>query len=183
MPLELLIWLFSSNAHFALRNVCLTTNDIANRITRVYETETYDYPVQIQESLSEFSSNLGYNISTFAAANLKGTNLPVPNAPAAPPPATHKTLPHALVRASTAAANGVANATQTSADDKLARTLALFAQGWERIAEGRLEQDDAIREHFLHPWQTTLNTSINVAMKARQAVKVSRLELDAAKQT
>jgi len=35
----------------------------------------------------------------------------------------------------------------------------------------------------LHPWQTTLNASIAVAMKARQAVKTSRLELDAAKQT
>jgi hypothetical protein len=35
----------------------------------------------------------------------------------------------------------------------------------------------------LHPWQTTLNASIAVAMKARQAVRVSRLELDAAKQT
>jgi hypothetical protein len=153
------------------------------KITRVYESETYDYPVQIQESLSEFSSSLGYNITSFAAANLKGTNLPVPNAPAAPPPAPHKTLPHALVRASTSAANAIGGATASSTDDKLGRTLALYAQGWERIALARLEQDNAIRETFLHPWQTTLNTSINVAMKARQAVKVSRLELDSAKQT
>ena len=40
-----------------------------------------------------------------------------------------------------------------------------------------------MQENFLHPWQTTLNASIAVAMKARQAVRVSRLELDAAKQT
>ncbi|TFY50721.1 hypothetical protein EVJ58_g10919, partial [Rhodofomes roseus] len=35
---------------------------------------------------------------------------------------------------------------------------------------------------FLQPWQTTLSTSIAVAMKARQAVRGSRLELDSAKQ-
>ena len=54
--------------------------------------------------------------------------------------------------------------------------------GWDKIASARLEQDAAIQQGFLHPWQTTLNTSIAVAMKARQAVKASRLELDAAKQ-
>jgi hypothetical protein len=59
----------------------------------------------------------------------------------------------------------------------------LYADGWDKIAAARLEHDAGIRENFLHPWQTTLNTSISVAMKARQAVKVSRLELDAAKQT
>jgi hypothetical protein len=45
-----------------------------------------------------------------------------------------------------------------------------------------LGQDEHIRQYFLQPWQATLNTSIAVAMKARQAVKVSRLELDSAKQ-
>ena len=46
----------------------------------------------------------------------------------------------------------------------------------------RVDQYLAIRERFLLPWQTTLSTSIAVAMKARQAVRVSRLKLDAAKQ-
>lgn len=40
-----------------------------------------------------------------------------------------------------------------------------------------------IIERYLQPWQVTLNSSIAVAMKARAAVRVSRLELDAAKQT
>ncbi|TFY73569.1 hypothetical protein EWM64_g10442, partial [Hericium alpestre] len=49
------------------------------KITKVYETEAYDYPTQVQESLAEFGSALGHNITTFAASNLKGTNLPAPN--------------------------------------------------------------------------------------------------------
>ena len=35
----------------------------------------------------------------------------------------------------------------------------------------------------MYPWQATLNNSIAVALKARQAVASSRLELDAAKQS
>ncbi|KAF8955888.1 BAR domain-containing family protein [Flammula alnicola] len=151
------------------------------KITKVYESETYDYPVQIQESLSEFSSSIGYNITSFAATNLKGTNLPAPAAPAAPPPSQHKTLPHALTRAAHSAA-AIVSAGPAEAD-RLGKALGLYAGGFEKVATARLEQDAAIQDNFLHPWQTTLNASIAVAMKARQAVRVSRLELDAAKQS
>ena len=153
------------------------------RITKVYESETYDYPVQIQESLSEISSSIGYNITSFAATNLKGTNLPVPAAPTAPPAAPHKTLPHALVRAAHTAATTVSTTAPSAETDRLGKALGLYAQGWERVAGARLDQDANIADNFLHPWQTTLNTSIAVALKARQAVKLSRLELDAAKQS
>jgi len=60
--------------------------------------------------------------------------------------------------------------------------LGLFAQGWDKVALARVEQDRAIQDRFLQPWQITLNASVSVAMKARSAVKVSRLDLDAAKQ-
>ncbi|XP_006457175.1 hypothetical protein AGABI2DRAFT_139666 [Agaricus bisporus var. bisporus H97] len=151
------------------------------KITRVYDNETYDYPNQIQESISELSTSIGYNITSFAAQNLKGTNLPTPAAPAAPEN-QHKTLPHALTRASATAHATIAN-TVGGEQDKLGKALGLYAQGLDKVASARVEQDITIQDGFLHPWQTTLNTSINVAMKARQAVKLSRLELDAAKQS
>ena len=154
------------------------------RITKVYESETYDYPVQIQESISELSSSIGYNLTSFAATNLKGTKIPAPNAPSPPPPSQHKTLPHALSRASHTAAGTISQTTPRGGDgDKLSKALVLFGSGWDRVAAARLDQDAAIQDNFLHPWQTTLNASIAVAMKARRAVGVSRLELDAAKQS
>lgn len=141
--------------------------------------------MQIQESISELSSSIGYNLTSFAASNLKGTNLPVPAAPASPPASQHKTLPHALSRAAHSAAGTISHAASAGgvAGDKLSKALALYATGWDRVASARLDQDAAIQDNFLHPWQTTLNASIAVAMKARQAVRVSRLELDAAKQS
>jgi hypothetical protein len=116
---------------------------------------------------------------------LKGTNLPVPTSPTQPPAHPHKTLPHALARAATSAATVVVGpgAAPNESGDKLGKALALYANGWDRVAAARLDQDDAIATNFLAPWQQTLNTSISLAMRARQAVRVSRLELDAAKQT
>ena len=156
-------------------------SDVATRITKAYESESYDYPTQIQESITELSTTIGHGITNFAATNLKGTNLPAPN-PVAPVAAQHKTLPHALGRAATNAAT-VLHAAPGGNDDKLGRALGLYAGVWEAIAGARVQQDDAIQRQYLFPWQTTLSTSINVAMKARQAVRASRLELDTAKQS
>lgn len=69
-----------------------------------------------------------------------------------------------------------------SKDDKLTPALTAYGTAWEKIAAARLQQDETIRTAFLQPWQQTLSTNISVAIKARQAVRTSRLELDAAKQ-
>jgi hypothetical protein len=68
-------------------------------------------------------------------------------------------------------------------DDRLGRALAAYAGAWERVADARVQQDGAIQSQYLVPWKATLNNSIESAMKARVAVRTSRLELDAAKQT
>ncbi|KLO11967.1 hypothetical protein SCHPADRAFT_905552 [Schizopora paradoxa] len=152
------------------------------KIAKVYENEGYDYPTQIQESITQLSTTIGHGITNFAATSLKGTNIPAPS-PVAAAPVQHKTLPHALGRAATTAATTLQGAAGNAGDDKLARAMGVYASAWEKIAAARVEQDAAIRTKFLQPWQTTLSTSIAVAMKARQAVNSSRLELDAAKQT
>ncbi|KAG1740762.1 BAR domain-containing family protein [Suillus paluster] len=151
------------------------------KVTKAYENESYDYPTQIQESISELSTTIGHGITNFAATNLKGTNLPAPS-PVAPQLAQHKTLPHALGRAATNAAAALQH-TPGGNEDKLGKALTVYAEVFDNIASARIQQDDSIQRQYLYPWQTTLSTSINVAMKARQAVRVSRLELDAAKQT
>jgi len=146
------------------------------RITRVYESETYDYPTQMQESLVELSSNVAHNVTSFAATNLKGTSIPTP-AVAPPPKTVHKTLPHALSRAA------LAGAASLGPDIRLGKALDLYGNALSKVGSARLDQDESIVERFLLPWQATLNSSIAVALKARAAVRASRLELDSAKQT
>ncbi|KAG5349109.1 hypothetical protein C0989_005834 [Termitomyces sp. Mn162] len=161
--------------------VAMLTPLMPRRIIKVYEHKSYNYFTYVQESIHELSSFLSYNISSFTTTNLKGTNLPIPASPAVPPPTQHKTLPHALLHA-TATANNAIQATAPGPNDTLTKALALYAAAYERVALAHLDHDAAVQLNFLHPWQITLNTSIAIAIKARQAVRVSRLELDATKQ-
>jgi len=145
------------------------------KVTSVYATP-YDYPTQIQESLSDLSSSITHQLTSFAAANLKGTSLPVP-AVSPVTPQQPKTLPHAMGRAAAAGAMSIGE------NDRLGKALKEYALAFEKIGEARQMEDDTILEVFVAPWQATLNNSIAIAMKSRQAVRTSRLELDAAKQT
>jgi hypothetical protein len=151
------------------------------RVTKAFESETYDYPSQIQESVAELGANISRGVTNFAANNLKGTNLPAPSPTTAPDP-QHKTLPHALSRAAHTSSSILAQA-PGGKDDRLGKALAGYGGAWEKIGDVRVQHDDAIVSGFLAPWQQNLQTSINVAVKARHAVRLSRLELDAAKQT
>ena len=56
-----------------------------------------------------------------------------------------------------------------------------YALAEEKVGEARLEQDNAIQQRFLAPWNTTLNTNIMFATRARRAVENARLSLDATK--
>jgi len=144
------------------------------KVMKVFESESYDYPLQVQESLSEFGTTLSTNISNFAATNFKGTSFS-PTSPAAQSTTLHKTLPHALARTTSNASD------MLGSDDRLGKALSVYSSSFQKIAEARLITQSAIQSRFLKPWQLNLNSSIAVAMKARVAVKASRLELDSRK--
>ncbi|KLT43590.1 hypothetical protein CC85DRAFT_307504 [Cutaneotrichosporon oleaginosum] len=143
------------------------------KITKVYETEAYDYPSDLAENLSEVGHQAQAAWASFASKNLKNTPIPVP----VEKPTEHlpKTLPHALSRAA------AAGATQLTAEDRLGAALGTYAVATEKVGEARLTQDQMIAERFVTPWQATLSTSIGLAMKARANVKTARLELDSAR--
>ena len=66
-------------------------------------------------------------------------------------------------------------------EDPLATGLEKFALASERVGEARLAQDAQIQSRFLAGWNTTLNTNLNFATRARKNVEKSRLSLDAVK--
>lgn len=59
--------------------------------------------------------------------------------------------------------------------------LEKFALASEKIGEARLAQDAQIQSRFLAGWNTTLNTNLMFATKARRNVENSRLMLDSTK--
>ncbi|OWZ54172.1 cytoplasmic protein [Cryptococcus neoformans c45] len=146
------------------------------KITKVHERESYDYPSDVTEGISEVGHQAASAWNTFANKNLKNTNLPIPiPSPTASTPHQPKTLSHALSRAAKS------GATELGAEDRLGVSLGIYGAALEKIGDARISQDQVITERFVTPWQATLSTSIGLAMKARQNVKTSRLELDAAR--
>lgn len=67
--------------------------------------------------------------------------------------------------------------------DPLGLALTKFAEAHDKIGSAQLVQDNDILISFLQPWQTTLDTSIQLAKNARNTVKQSRLWLDSCKQS
>ena len=66
-------------------------------------------------------------------------------------------------------------------EDPLATALEKYALAMERVGEARLAQDAQIQSRYLAGWNTTLNTNLMFATRARKNVEKARLTLDAAK--
>ncbi|CAZ82086.1 unnamed protein product [Tuber melanosporum] len=142
-------------------------------VTAQYGNESYDYPPNLRESIVDLSRTtfekvqlLG-NASTAAEAQ---NILTKPGTKTAP-----KTFPHAIGRASLAAAHSLDPA------EPLAAALEKYALASEQVGEARLHQDAQIVSRFNSAFTTTLNTNLMFATKARKNVENARLSLDAAK--
>lgn len=132
---------------------------------------------QIQESMNLLSTQVTHSVTSWAASAAKGTNLP-PIQPTSAPENVHRTLAHALSRASAsgaiqlgASATNIAGlsttaggASETAQPTRLGEALQKFALAQDRLGNTRLSQDDEIREGFLKPWQS-FGSQINVANK------------------
>lgn len=145
------------------------------RVAKVYDTETYDYPTQLQESVSELGGSIAHNLTFWAAQATKGTNLPQPTVVEAPAE-VHKTLPHALSRAAASGAVEVGTS-------RLSNALKTYALVQDKVGNARIDQDEEISKNFIQPWSATLHSSIQAAVKSRANVKTARISLDACRST
>ncbi|CAG8449760.1 14267_t:CDS:2 [Acaulospora colombiana] len=144
------------------------------RVTRIYTNSSYDYPGQLQESVAELSRNVSDQLKILTLSASERAELETREAETSVPP-QHKTLPHALARA---AAQG---AELLGTEDPLGVALIKYATVQERLGEHRIKMDNEITQKFVQPFNTTLNTNIQFAMKARRNVQSARLSLDAIK--
>lgn len=90
-----------------------------------------------------------------------------------------KTFSHAIARSSLAGSQTLA--TTATGEDPLATALEKYALASEKVGEARLAQDAQIQSRFLAGWNTTLNTNLMFAAKARRNVENARLMLDSVK--
>lgn len=153
------------------------------RTIKTYESEAYDYPHALQESVTHGAQHLGHTLSTWAAQATKSA------APAAPASETHpRTLSHAIARSATAAAMDLSQCPAKvpayaegelvdTTESKLAELLRRFAVAQDAVGHARLHQDQSIVYSFLVVWNT-FGAQIQLALRARQQVRDARLHLD-----
>lgn len=143
-----------------------------------YSNEAYDYPPNIRESFNDLGRTINEKVTLLSQA---GSPAEAQAALTAPPTAKPqpKTFNHAIARASLAGSQTLAQ--NTEGEDPLASALEKYALAEEKVGEARLAQDSQIQSRFLAGWNTTLNTNLMFAAKARKNVENARLTLDSVK--
>jgi len=142
------------------------------RVTKIHTSSSYDYPGQLQETVKELSRSVGdqLKILTQGSSESREAEKAESSAPSQP-----KTYHHALARTSAQGAELLGT------EDPLGAALIKYAAVQERLGDHRVKMDSEITQKFVQPFNTTLNTTIQFAMRARRNVNSTRLALDSAK--
>lgn len=149
------------------------------KITQNYESESYDYPTNLQESFTDFSKNITNRVSNLskattpaeAQAALINTN----HGEFKPP----KTLYHALSRATD---GSVLTSSAENDQDPLIKALDLYSGNLNKIANARLGQDQLIKTKFNKPLITTLRSLLSQSSNIQKKVEQKRIDYDLARQ-
>jgi Bin/amphiphysin/Rvs domain for vesicular trafficking len=145
-----------------------------------YANEPYDYPPNIRESFNDLGRTITEKVHLLSTATSPAEAQAAITAPPTAKPQP-KTFSHAIARASLASSQLLQNQHSGAGEDPLATALEKYALACEKVGEARLSQDALIQNRFLAGWNTTLNTNLMFATRARKNVENARLMLDAAK--
>ncbi|PYI33188.1 hypothetical protein BP00DRAFT_434798 [Aspergillus indologenus CBS 114.80] len=148
------------------------------QVTSQYSNEAYDYPPNIRESFNDLGRTINEKVSLLSQASSPAEAQAALIAPPSAKPQP-KTFNHAIARASLAGSQTLAQSAH--GEDPLATALEKYALAEEKVGEARLAQDAQIQSRFLAGWNTTLNTNLMFAAKARKNVENARLMLDSIK--
>ncbi|KAK5087678.1 BAR domain-containing protein [Exophiala xenobiotica] len=151
-------------------------------VTNQYSKEAYDYPPNIQESFTDLGRSISDKVSLLSHASSPAEAQAAFTAPPTAKPQP-KTFNHAIARAALSSSQLLQHSSPVgqSPEDPLANALEKYALAQEKVGEARLAQDQQVQSRFLAGWNTTLNTNLQFAAKARRSVEASRLTLDATK--
>jgi hypothetical protein len=136
------------------------------KVTKCYTRATHDYDQSLGESF-------------YDTAN-KVTERMVKNEGQPKSPTTPMSQGHAISKVCLDTANSIL--ASKDENDPFGVALKKISNSYDRIGEVKIAEDNAIVENFWKPFNTTLNSSIAFAMKARKNVSSARLNYDACKQ-
>lgn len=149
------------------------------KVTQNYENESYDYPLNLQESFTEIGKNISNRVSNLSkatsTAEAQAALVNPINGDFKPP----KTLYHALARAT----DGSILTLSDNSDDPLVKALDTYSSNMNKIANARLGQDQLIKSKFNKPLSTTLRSLLAQSSTIQKKVEDKRIDYDVARQT
>ncbi|KAG0164243.1 hypothetical protein DFQ28_010648 [Apophysomyces sp. BC1034] len=145
------------------------------KVTRTYSNPSYDYPVQIQESLLGITSTVTNQLQHLTLSPAERAQFESQHEQEDQQSQHPKTLSHALARVAGEGAEKI------GVEEAYGTALFKVATIADKVGDARLKMDETIVSKFNKPMQTTLNSTIDRALKARQNVQSVRLSLDACK--
>eukprot|EP00833_Pecoramyces_ruminatium_P014281 jgi/Orpsp1_1/1188313/evm.model.d7180000063827.1 len=137
------------------------------KVTKCYTRSTHDYDQSLGESFYDTASKVSEKISSKPESTPKS-------------PTTPMSQGHAISKVCLDTANSIL--ASKDENDPFGVALKKISNSYERIGEFKIAEDNNIVETFWKPFNTTLNSSIAFAMKARKNVSSARLNYDACKQ-
>ncbi|KAI7897794.1 Bin/amphiphysin/Rvs domain for vesicular trafficking-domain-containing protein [Cokeromyces recurvatus] len=143
------------------------------KISRTFNSSSYDYPIQIQDSLIGISNTVTREIQHLtisSAADRSDVEEQQQQQQQQP-----NTLLHGLSRVAAQGAESI------GIEEPLGTALFKYSTITSKVADARVKMDRTIVEKFNKPMQATLNSSLDQALKARRHVQSIRLTLDACK--
>jgi hypothetical protein len=162
------------------RHLCQPTLTPPPQYSSQYSHEAYDYPPNIKETFQDLGRTVSEKVTLLSSASSPAEAQAALTAPPTAKPQP-KTFHHAMARASLAGSQTLHQQHTGAGEDPLATALEKYALAMERVGEARLAQDAQVQSRFLAGWNTTLNTNLVFATRARKAVEKARLTLDAVK--
>lgn len=149
------------------------------KVTQNYESESYDYPTNLQESFTEFGKNISDRVQNLSKATSPAeaqAALINPTTGDFKPP---KTLYHALARATD---GSILASSADKNQDPLVKALDLYSSNLSKIANARLGQDQLIKSKFNQPLLTTVRTLLSQSTSIQKKVEQKRIDYDLARQ-
>ncbi|KAH3683823.1 hypothetical protein WICPIJ_005197 [Wickerhamomyces pijperi] len=147
-------------------------------ITSTYEIESYDYPPNISESVSDFSKVVSEKWSHLQKASTTSEIEKILNQPSTSGPVLPTTLAHEISKAARQSHDYLVALNAKGTESSLTKVLLKFSESQAKIGFKRLEQDELILQEFNAKLTRSLHDSFTETTKFRKQVEAARLQFD-----
>lgn len=148
-------------------------------VTATYDSESYDYPNSLRESMLDVTKNIGTRVEKLAAARSTGEAQAVFIAES--PKTQPKTLNHAISTATNLSALKIQQQSTDDSFDIIAQGLTQVGTAEAKIGEAKLQQDKLIQGKVNAPFVDQLKHKLAIVDRSRKNVENKRLSYDAAR--